>query len=204
VSLGIPLTVKRCTHPEHQRGRRVRFVLGTRCRPGEAVVLRRWRDRSREPAARAKEITFEGCRLWPGTLQLLNACREAGFDLSRPFTAERLRPYYVRARQDHPTWKAPNPENMVALMTCLATKKKRLTQILGRARSTANPGLPDLFLWKRGKSGVPFGGQFIEVKRYVPARKFREPLSPDQRAELEFLKGKDVGAKARVAYLVER
>lgn len=199
MSLRIPLTVRRCTHPEHQSGRRVRFVVGKRCRPGEAVVLRRWRDRSREPSARRNGISFEGCRLPPGTFQLLNACRAAGFDMPRPFTADTLRPYYERARREHPTWKAPNLESTIALLTCLATTR-HLTKILGRERSPANPGLPDLFLWMRRKTGQLFGGRFIEVKR--KRGKYKEPESPEQRDEREFLA--KLGAKARVVYLLER
>jgi hypothetical protein len=198
MSLRIPLTVKRCAHPEHQRGR-VRFVFGTRCRPGEAVVLRRWRDRAREAASRAQGITFDGCRLPPGTFRLLDACRTAGLDLEAGITAETLRPYYDEARRQHPTWRAPNPAHLAALINCLA-RTKRLTRIVNRERAAANPGLPDLFLWRRRKDGEPFGEQFIEVKRR--ARDYREPLSKEQKAEIAFLN--DIGAKARAIYLVER
>jgi VRR-NUC domain len=197
VSLRIPLTVKRCSHPEHQSGRRVRFVVGKRCRPGEEVVLRRWRDRSREPSARLKGTSFEGCRLPPGTFQLLNACRAAGFDILPPFTADRLRPHYERARREHPTWNAPNVENTIAMLICLG---KYLRQILERERSSANPGLPDLFLWTRTKNGRLSRGQFIEVKR--KRGKYKERESPAQRGEREFLT--KLGAKARVVYLLER
>jgi len=198
MSLRIPLTVRRCKHPEHQRGR-VRFVVGKRCRPGEAIVLRRWRDRSREASAIAKGITFEGCRLPPGTFQLLDACRTAGLELSASMTAEALRPYYERARLDHPTWRAPKAKDLAALVTCLA-HTRRLLEVLGRERSPKNPGLPDLFLWKRGRDGAPFGGQFLEVKRQKG--KWKEPVSKEQRAEIAFLR--DRGAKARVIYLLER
>jgi VRR-NUC domain-containing protein len=198
VSLGIALTVRRCKHPEHQRGR-VRFLLGKRCRPGEAVVLRRWRDRSREPAAVAKGVTFDGCRLPPGTFQLLDACREAGSRLDAPVTPEILRPFYERARREHPTWRAPNPTHLAAMMTCLA-RTNRLAAIVDRERRAANPGLPDLFLWKRDRYGVPFGGTFIEVKRRQRNR--REPTSIEQDEEIAFLKR--LGARARILYLDER
>lgn len=163
MSLKIPLTVDRCSHPEHRTGR-VRFVLGGRCRPGEAIVLRRWRDRSCEPDASAKGITFEGYRLPPGTYQIINACIAAGFDIAEPITADALRPHYDRARREHPLWKAPNVESTVELLQWLA-RGNHLKRVLGRARSVANPGLPDLFLWKRGINGAAFRGEFIEVKR---------------------------------------
>jgi len=163
------------------------------------VVLRRWRDRSREPAAVAKGITFDGCRLPPGTFQLLDACRKAGLKLDEPVTAERLRPFYERARREHPTWKAPTPVHLAAMMTCLA-RTNRLGAIVDRERRAANPGLPDLFLWKRDSHGVPFAGTFIEVKR--KKGKWREPTSIEQDEEIAFLKR--LGAKARVVYLDER
>ena len=160
-------------------------------------MLRRWRDRSREPSARRKGISFEGCRLPPGTFQLLNACRAAGLDFSSQLTPDRLRPFYERARREHPTWKAPNLENTIAMLTCLG---KHLPQILERERSSANPGLADLFLWMRRENGQLFGGRFIEVKR--KRGKYKEPESPGQRGEREFLA--KLGAKARVVYLLER
>jgi hypothetical protein len=198
MSLGISLTVRRCKPAEHQGGR-VRFVLGKRCRPGEAVVLRRWRDRSREPSAVATGTTFDGCRLPPGTFQLLDACAKAGLELCAAVTPEILRPYYKCARVEHPRWKAPNVTHLAALMACLANTK-RLIAIVKHERRTENPGLPDLFLWKRDKKGRPFGGQFIEVKRRT--RTFTEPLSKEQRAEIVFLKS--IGVKARPVYLIER
>jgi hypothetical protein len=198
MSLGIPLTVRRCQHAEHQRGR-VRFVVGDRCRPGEAVVLRRWRDRSREPAAKAKRIAFDGCRLPPGTFQLLDACRQEGLDLNAAMTPDILRPFYDRARREHPTWRAPNVTHLAAVITCLA-RTKHLNAVVNRERTATNPGIPDLFLWKRDKDGQPFGGQFIEVKRR--SRTYKEPVSKEQREEIAFLK--TIGAKARVVYLLER
>jgi hypothetical protein len=171
-------------------------MLGKRCRPGEAVVLRRWRDRSREPAAIAKGMTFDGCRLYPNTFRLLDACRKRGLKLDASITAESIQPYYDCARRQHPAWKAPNPPQLAALAICLA-KVRRLANVLDRERTVANPGLPDLFLWNRNPAGVPFGGQFVEVKRRT--RTYKEPLSKEQRDEIAFLK--KIGAKARVVYL---
>lgn len=162
-------------------------------------MLRRWRERSLAPTAIAKGITFEGCRMMPGTFQLLEACRTTGLQLDASLTAETLRPYYERARREHPTWRAPNPIDLAAVVTCLA-KTNRLLRVLGRERSTENPGLPDLTLWQRNRDGVPFGGRFIEVKRRTQT--YKEPVSKEQRAEIEFLK--DLGAKADVIYLLHR
>ena len=142
---------------------------------------------------------FEGCRLWPNTFRLLDACRRDGLVLSARLTAEALRPYYAHARGEHPTWKVPNPKDLAAIVACLATTN-RLLKVLGRERAEANPGLPDLFLWKRDRTGVPFGGRFVEVKRRT--LEYEEPQSKEQRAEIAFLK--ELGAKAHVVYLLER
>jgi len=198
MSLGISLSVTRCRHAEHQRPR-VRFVIGGRCRIGEDVVLRRWRDRSKEPTARARGITFEGCRLPPGTFQIIDACRADGFDVAGKISIDTLGSFYERARDQHKTWRAPSVANTVAILTCLA-RTKRLPDVLGRERSPMNPGLPDLFLWKRRTDGSLFGERFVEVKRRT--RTWKEPLSRPQREEIAFLRSLD--AKARVVYLLER
>jgi hypothetical protein len=60
--------------------------------------------------------------------------------------------------------------------------------------------LPDLFLWRQDRNGS-VAGQFIEVKRYVRHTRWREPVSPQQKAELQFLG--DIGLNASVVYLLE-
>ena len=164
-------------------------------------MLRRWRDRSCEGAARARGITFEGCRLPPGTFQLLNACKEAGWNADAPVTTEALRPFYAAAREKHPTWRAPNVDNVVALIAHLQGRGC-LDEVLNRPRSAANPGLPDLFLWQRTRDGKRFGGRFVEVKRSTERPKFREPESVAQRDERVFLS--ELGFKAQVRYLIQR
>jgi len=199
MSLRISLLVKRCAHPEHQSGR-VRFLIGSRCRPGEAIVLRRWRDRACEPSSQVKGVTFDGCRLPPGTFQLLSACRSSGLEIGRPVSVEVLRPYYENARSGHPLWRAPRVDHTAALLTFLVSRGL-VQQVLDRDRSPANPGIPDLFLWRHTADGVPFGGRFVEVKRYAPRAGFKEPVSREQKAELAFLQG--LGLKAQITYLIQ-
>ena len=143
-------------------------------------------------------MMFEGCRLRPGTFQIIAACRRDGLDVAGPITVETLAPLLERARREHKTWKSPNVANTVAILNCLA-RTKRLLDILDRERSPKNPGLPDLFLWRRGKDGV-FGGRFVEVKRRKG--KWKERQSKEQREEIAFLRRE--GAKAMVVYLLQR
>jgi hypothetical protein len=76
-----------------------------------------------------------------------------------------------------------------------------LRTVTGRTRDAANPGLPDLFLYKVDASGRVHGGRFVEVKRSDRRRKRREAVSAAQKAELAFLKS--LGLKAHVVYLEE-
>jgi VRR-NUC domain-containing protein len=196
MSLRIPLTVKRCPGAPQ---RRVRFHLGGRCRPGEAVVLRRWRDRSNEPAAQQARVTFDGCRLPPGTWSLLNACASAGLDMKAPVQSDVLRKALVAARQAHPTWRCPQHDKFARVIEYLR-RRGVLQKILARDRKTHSPGLPDLFLW-RTRNGAIEGGQFVEVKRRNSTTGYKERVSETQHEELDFLK--DLGLKARVIYLKE-
>ena len=102
---------------------------------------------------------------------------------------------------EHPTWKAPNLENTIALLSYLQQRNK-LKEMLARERSTANPGLPDLFLWQRTKEGALTGGQFVEVKRSTHRPSLKEAESAEERSERMFLKS--LGIRARVLYLVQR
>ena len=197
MSLRIQLTVKRCPHAHTGR---VRFVLGHVCRPGEAVVLRRWRDRSSEARPKAADETFDGCRLPPGSWFLLNACAAVGLRLDVPIESAVLRLFLDDARREHPTWRAPQVDKFARVIEFLR-QRKVLRQVLERTRDPDNPGLPDLFLWRRDRDGAINGGQFVEVKRHVRLMRWKEPLSKAQKQELEFLRGLDL--KAHAVYLIE-
>ena len=82
-------------------------------------------------------------------------------------------------------------------------KVDKLRKLIERHTSadfdTAHPGVPDLFVYRKGADGTPEGVKFVEVKRGgSPA----ERLMPHQREEILFLQG--IGIKAGVLYLEER
>ena len=73
--LGIPTTVKRAGDVNPLR---VRYVCGDDRLIPEAFVLRRWREKSRARWAQARCVTFDGCRLSPGTWTLLQLWLQEG------------------------------------------------------------------------------------------------------------------------------
>lgn len=184
ISLHISLTVARCEHADHER--RVRYTLGDGCRTGEDIVIWRWRHR------RGADVTFDGCRLPPGTWRLLQACIDAGLKISPELESETVRRFVDQVREQHREWRAPESGKLLALITTLSNRR-RLMRILERERREAHPGIPDLFLFKRRPDGTPFAGRFVEVKRPD------ERVSPEQQEEITFLRG--LGLKAGVARL---
>ena len=80
-------------------------------------------------------------------------------------------------------------------------RNSALGPILERERLGANPGIPDLFLYRLDRAGRVHGGRFAEVKRLERARHRRERISPGQAAELEFLRS--LGLAAAIVYLIE-
>jgi hypothetical protein len=120
--------------------------------------------------------------------------------LDRPVESADLRPYLDDARAAHPTWRAPQVDKFVCVIEFLR-QRKVLRPILNRPRNADSPGLPDLFLWRRDRDGCIVRGQFVEVKRHVRRKRWKEPLLAGQKQELAFLRG--LGLKARPVYLIE-
>lgn len=143
--------------------------------------------------------TFDGCRLPPGTWFLLNACVDAGLRVDSHIERTTLNSFLDAARQRRPLWRSPKVDKFTSVIEFLR-KRNVLTQILARPRLQANPGLPDLFLWRRVQNGT-ISGQFVEVKRMVRTPRWREQVSVQQREELDFLQ--ELGLKAGVVYLLE-
>jgi hypothetical protein len=198
MSLRIPLTVTRC--PDRDRAGRVRFDHEGDCLIPEEVVLRRWKERSREPDAIAAGVRFDGCRLPSGTWTLLRRWLDDGLLLEDVTDPAALHDRVERSRQSGELLRTPVSTKFAA-MTRYLVEKKALRAIVDRDRPEASPGLPDLFLYRVDREGRVHGGRFVEVKRWDPVRKKRERVSEAQRAELDFLKG--LGLKARIVYLVE-
>ena len=85
-SLRISTTVKRCP-PSSGRPDRVRYRHGAEQLIPEMIVLRRWRDRSKEPSATARGERMDGMRLPPGTWRLLRQWLDEGLlwaDIATP------------------------------------------------------------------------------------------------------------------------
>ena len=198
MSLGIPLTVTRCATPD--RAGRVRFQDGEECLIAEQVVLRRWKERSKEPAAKAAGIRFDGCRLPSGTWTLLRQWMDDGLAPADLAKSASLNEYAERNRVAGGLLRTP-PSTKFAAMLGFLEGRKVLRKIIKRKRPAGNPGIPDLFLYRLDADGRVLGGRFVEVKRRNRARKVRERVSAAQQAELEFLQG--LGLKARVVYLDE-
>lgn len=198
MSLRIPLTVKRCATPD--RAGRVRYAHDDDCLIAEDVVLRRWKERSRETEARSAGVRFDGCRLPSGTWTLLRQWIEEGLaapDLTNPAV---LRTHAERNRALGGTLRTPVSTRFAALIRFLE-RKHVLTDVVGRTRSAEKPGLPDLFLYRIDGGGRVLGGRFVEVKRRNEALGTRERVSATQQEELAFLRG--LGLRAQVVYLRE-
>jgi hypothetical protein len=194
VSLRISTIVQRCSRNEAGK---VRVRLGDKCVIVEDLVLHRWRQRGKSAG---NGECFDGCRLRPNTWRVLRLAADAGLPLMKPMAkdmlAEALAPVYVA----NPTLRATQVDKLLSVVAHLQSRGV-LEDVVRRERSEANPGLPDLFLWRSDGSRAVQGGQFIEVKRQTTNPKWREPLSPGQKSELEFLRS--LGLVARVVWLTE-
>ena len=162
MSLRIMLSVRRCSPAT--RGR-VRYQHGDARLIPEELVLRRWKDRSNEPSAKASGVRFDGCRLSPGTWTLLRQWLAQGLrqeDLTDPAV---LKQYAEMSRVARVTLRAPQASKFVALLSFLE-QKGVLRDVVERPRSRDNLGLPDLFLYRADRKGRVHGGRFVEVKRW--------------------------------------
>jgi VRR-NUC domain len=199
MSLRIPLTVERCAGAD--RAGRVRYRYRDRCLIPEDIVLRRWQDRTNEPAQRGKRTRFEGCRLPSGTWTLLLAWTRDGLPVESLTDAKALNECAARNRAAGGKLRTPVPSKFAHLLGYLLSRGV-LDDVIRRERSVEHPGLPDLFLYRLDSRGRVHGGMFVEVKRSNPHARTREKVSPAQRDEIAFLKR--LGLRAQVVYLVER
>jgi hypothetical protein len=198
MSLRIPLTVKRC--PPTRPHDRIRYQHGDRCLTPEGIVLRRWQDRSTEPAAVKSGTRFDGCRLPPGTWRTLHACLALGLDPDAARDPEQLAAYMARVRAAHPTWRAPHPSKFAVLIQYLHVRGV-LEKMLSAVRDDTSPGIPDLFVYRVQPARGVHDGRFVEVKRRVRRAGYKEPVPRGQRREHELLRS--LGLRLYIAYLVE-
>lgn len=182
-----------------RQGNRVQYLLdpegeGSDKGVPETVVLHRWRRRRKEG------FTFRGARLAPNVWRTLaqvfgdepsvwvsltpeqiqarvGACRETGLILARSL---------------------PSADVLQALFRLCGAERLRL--LIDRHTDEARSdrfGTPDLFLFAvNARTGAPTMGRFVEVK------KPKEPVSKDQKEEIEYLRS--LGLQARVLRLEER
>jgi hypothetical protein len=153
-----------------------------------------------EPAAIGSGTRYDGCRLPPGTWRVVQAClatRSSGADLANPAV---LTECMADVRDRHPTWRAPHPIKLTALLQFLNSRRV-LERVVSIARDDARPGIPDLFLFRISDQFGVYGGRFVEVKRKVRRTGYKEPLSRTQRLEHEELRS--FGLVVEVVYLLE-
>lgn len=197
-SLRISLTVTRC--PPSGKSKRVRYQHGDQRLIPEMIVLRRWRDRSKESSAKGKGIRFDGCRLPPGTWTLLRRWIADGLPLSDASNADSLKMYAERTRPLGLKLRAPVAAKFAEMLSFLQ-QKGVLRDVMNRERSAESPGIPDLFLYRVDRAGRLHGGRFVEVKRWDRKRNRKEPVSKAQKAEIAFLT--KLGLAAAVVYLYD-
>jgi hypothetical protein len=198
MSLRIKLTARRC--PPDKKTTRVRYEHGEARLIPEELVRRRWRERTNAASAQAAGVRFDGCRLPPGTWILVGEWLQSGLQESDVSNAEVLARHLERTEPDTRKLRTPHVTKLAEMLGYLQ-RKRVLRKILARQRNPANPGLPDLFLYKVDRNGRVIDGRFVEVKRWDRRKKDRERVSPAQKAELAFLIG--LRLKAQVVYLLE-
>lgn len=182
---------------------RVRYSHGGNAVIPEELVLLRWRERTRTPAARSRREVFDGCRLPPHLWSALRACTEDGLRLDAALTAETLRAALDVVRVRGVRAAPARAQKYIVLLEWLR-RRRQLSVVLQRERDSGSPGVPDLFLYRRQGEHQPYGCCFVEVKRQYgdsAGHSVRERLLPSQREELAFLKG--LGLPARTVYVSE-
>ena len=170
MSLRIKLSVVRVARSPDKAGR-VRYRQGNRALIPEAIVLRRWKDRSTEKPALDSGITFDGCRLPSGTRTLVKQRLADGLPwdgLSNPMVLAR---HAEKSRVMGNTLRAPEPTKFAA-MNAFLQQRGVLRAVVERERDLKNPGLPDLFLYRLDRDKRVHGGRFVEVKRWDKPKTF--------------------------------
>jgi hypothetical protein len=182
---------------KHENGR-VKYLvdpLGSRDEFAipEEVVLRRWRRR------RFPDFVFSGERLsptlWRALPVLFNSPPEK-WELPSVDALEKMR-QEASLQMLTLGLRLPAAETMKALFSVCGPKRLRaLVERHAGLGPNGRSGVPDLFLYAKGKTGKPSISRFVEVK------KPEEPVSADQLDEIRFMKS--LGLHARVLRLIER
>lgn len=125
---------------------------------------------------------------------------ESGVALNELMDRERLIEAIRVVRAQHPTLKPTQVDRLLVVMAFLKSRGV-LEAVVQRERTLANPGLPDLVLWRRSPSRGVHGVHFVELKVKRKSRDV-ERLSPGQKGEIAFLS--EIGLKARHVLMLER
>ena len=171
---------------ENHRGRVTYLCEDGRRRTPERVVLWRWR-----------KCGFGGYRLRPNIWRVLGEMPALRGRLPIEKIAEILG---HKKREGGETAKLlPRPELICDLLVALSAQ--RVMALVahhsdGIAVDAREPGVPDLFLFKRRPDGDPWCVRLVEVKR--PDERIRS----HQEAEIHYLRG--LGLRAGVVRLIER
>ena len=130
MSLRIKTTVRRCT--ADGRGR-VRYWHGEARLIPEQLVLRRWKERSNQVAAKRNGVRFDGCRLPPGTWSLLDAWLADGLSLEEVTDATILRQYIAKSRAAGVKLRTPEAKKFAMMLSWLRDRGV-LSKLLNRQR----------------------------------------------------------------------
>jgi len=163
----------------------------------EDLVAWRWKRRQ------APDVQFRATRLnphvWRSLVQVLGPDTAHWHTLDEATIAERreaARARYERTRDAAHRVVVPQPDHIWALIRLCGPRV--LARLVARHTAHDGPvfGVPDLLLYTLdGRTGRPGTARFVEVK------KPDEPVTPEQRAEHDFMRS--LGLHARVLRLME-
>ena len=193
------LRISNIVYGRERRGNRVFYLVdpkghGTQKKVAESVVLSRWRKRQYQ------DFEFDGCRLGPNFWRELPKLLTDNVTFLQQATTDVIEIIYRINKQDETKFltKFPKPEALYALIQIAGPDRlKSLIERHNAVERKNDYGTPDLFLYSRHVPTNRYGRSvFVEVK------KPDEPLSSDQKNEINFLQS--LGFHARVLRLIER
>lgn len=160
----------------------------------EEVVLRRWRQR------KLQGYTFRGARLNPNLWRKLPNALGLSIDLLVKLPPNEISAIISQAKINCSDGAYALPPPQIALAILQVVGSERLHALLARHNDPKRHdryGTPDLFLYAEET-----GFHSPQFARFVEVKKPDEPLSNDQKEEIDFLN--NLGLQARVLRLIER
>jgi hypothetical protein len=194
-----PLRVSNVVYGRTRRGNRVYYLLDHKGEGGaagvpESVILHRWRRRRKDG------YTFSGARLAPNLWRTFSQVFPGEPSTWMSLTLEEIQSRVRECREAGLILPRALPNARVLQALLLVCGAERIAQLIKRHTDSARSdrfGTPDLFLFATDAcEGRPTMARFVEVK------KPEEPVSRDQREEIEYLRS--LGLQARVLRLKEQ